>query len=117
MKKGGSKLWLWIVILLILIALVVFGIIYRAKVKIWWFKFMEWFKAKILRKKAGLGAPTKAAAPAARPMPQRPGAPFAPFARPMMPVRPVAQPARFQPKPKDKEMEEALRKLREMSKK
>ncbi len=101
-----SSLWFWIILLLILSILVVLAIIFREKVKIWWFKFREWIKTKLGKK------------PAQQPAARAPGAPFAPTARPMMPpmmMRPQAPARPIRPVAKDKEMEEALRKLREMS--
>lgn len=98
--KKGSSLWVWIIVLLILITLAVLAIVYREKLKIWWFKLLEKFKKK----------------PAAQSA-QRPGAPFAPSVRPMMPQPMMPQRAPIRPVARDKEMEEALRKLREMSKK
>jgi hypothetical protein len=110
--KKGSSLWIWIVLLIILIAAAALGIIYREKVKMWWFKLMEKFKKKTVTPVQPAGKPALQGA--------RPGAPFAPFMRPM-PVqqRPIVRPApaKFVPKPRDKEMEEALKKLKEMSKK
>lgn len=103
--SSGTSAWFWIILLLILIVIVVLAIVFREKVKIWWFKMKSKFKKK----------------PVAQPVPQqRPGAPFAPLTRPMMPqTRTMIVPQRPQirPYPKDKEMEEALRRLREMSKK
>jgi hypothetical protein len=116
--SGGSSLWFWIIFLLLLIALVVLGIIFKEKVKIWWYKTSEWVKVKFGKKPAAQAGG-----------PRTPGAPFAPSASPMMQQRPpmmpqqrpqVIQPPRnlpVRPLAKDKEMEEALRKLREMSKK
>jgi len=103
-EKAGTSIWVWIILLLILIALVVLGIIYRDKVKIWWFKIKERFKKKPVQPIAQAG--------------QRPAMPYAPT-RPMMPQprAPIMQRPTIRPYPKDKEMEEALRKLREMSKK
>jgi hypothetical protein len=101
--------------LIILIILVVLGIIYRDKVKVWWIKFKayldEKFKKKPKMQQPGMGLP------AARILPQgmqRP--PMMGPGRPGMnaPMRPM--PPR-QPTPKDKEMEETLRKLKEMGKK
>lgn len=94
--KGG--LWGWIVLLIILIGIVILGIIYRAKLKIWWFKLKEKF-----RKKPTAPPPARPMASAARPVP------FMPFARFM--------PQQRKPVVRDRGMEEALRKLREMSKK
>ncbi len=102
---AGSSLWGWIIVLLVLIILIILAIVYREKVKIWWFKFREWIGTKFGKKPA-------------QPAPgQRPMAPFAPSARPMMQPMMRPRPMPLRPVAKDKEMEEALRKLREMSKK
>ena len=76
----------------------------------WWFKFKEGFK-----KKPAPAQPTRT---------MMPGMPTGPYPRQVMPMmqRPAMQPAMQARQPiragaKDKEMEEALRKLREMGKK
>ncbi len=109
MAKGSSA-WIWITLLVILIILVVLGIIFREKVKVWWFKLLEWFKTKFKKK------PGAAVGPPRTGVPQR-TAPYAPYGRPMPPMqRPLMQPrVPFKPA-RDKDMEEALKKLREMSK-
>jgi len=89
---------IWIILLISFIALATLGIIYREKVKIWWHTMMEKFKKKPI----ATGQPS----------------PFG--VRPIMQQRPFSQqPMRqgIRPVAKDREMEEALRKLREMSKK
>jgi competence protein ComGC len=102
-EKAGTSIWVWIILLLILIAIVVLGIIYRDKVKIWWFKIKERFKKKPVQPSAQAG--------------QRSAMPYAPTRPMMQPRAPIMQRPVIRPYPKDKEMEEALRKLREMSKK
>lgn len=87
-KEGISAIW--IVLLIFLIALVVIGIIFRNKIKAWFFR---------LRK--GKAPPS---APAGRPRPPYP---------PYPPSQPRMAPARA---PASREMEETLRKLKEMSK-
>ncbi|HLF53979.1 MAG TPA: hypothetical protein VI544_02260, partial [Candidatus Nanoarchaeia archaeon] len=95
----------WITTLIILIILATLGIIFREKVKLWWFILREKMSARFGKKPAAVQRAT-------------PTAPFSPMARPMMPQRYIMQPkAPIRPVVKDKEMEEALRKLREMSKK
>jgi len=101
-KKGGLG---WIIILLILVIFVALGIIFRSKLRIWWYKIAEKFRKK------------PAAQPAARPI--APGQQLGPYPRQIIQQRPVAQQAMqaraIRPVAKDKEMEEALRKLREMA--
>jgi hypothetical protein len=98
----GSSMWFWIVLLIILIIIAVLAIIYREKLKIWWFKLKEKFR--------------KGKSPQRAPMlqPRTPGAvprQVAPAA--YMRMRPAA-PIRAAP-PKDKDMEETLKKLKEMA--
>ncbi|MEM4259503.1 MAG: hypothetical protein QXS38_01955 [Candidatus Pacearchaeota archaeon] len=103
--KKGSSLWFWIILLIILIVLVVLAIWKRDKVKMWWFRFREWLKTKVGKKPSQPPAGARV-----------PGTPFAPPVRQMMPRQVMMQPqAQVRPFVKDKEMEEALRKLREMS--
>ena len=96
----------WIVLLIILVVLAALGIIFRNKLKMWWYKIAERFRKK----------PT--AQQPARPM--MPGQQLGPYPRQMMQQRPMTQPAMqarpIRPVAKDKEMEEALKKLREMAK-
>ncbi len=108
---SGTNWVFWIVVLLILIALTVLGIIFREKVKLWWFKLREAMTTRFRKK--NVASPVSPAI-------ARPNMQFAPATRPMMmPVRrPIMQPgAPVRPIVRDKEMEEAMRRLREMSKK
>jgi hypothetical protein len=92
--KPAPGLSIWIIILIVLVVLVALGILFRNKLKIWWYKIAEKFKKK----------PT--AQPIARTM--MPRQQFG-YPRQMIQQRAIRQ------VPKDKEMEEALRKLREMA--
>ncbi len=98
-SKSTSGLGIWITILLILIALAILAIVFRHKLQLMIFKF---------RKKGGISS---------SPMIMRrpPFPPMMPSRQPM--PRPRQQQAMPQRKsPLDKEMEETLRKLREISK-
>jgi hypothetical protein len=135
-KSGGSLWWLWL--LIILIILTVLAIIFREKVKIWYFKIKSKFR------KGPPVTPTRPGFPPGFPpqgmqrpgMPQRPGMmPFRPGpsqgrplpprpGMPMTPSRPVSS-ARILPQQKtnsqpvaktDNELEETLKKLRTMGK-
>lgn len=108
--SGGGGAWLWIIIFLILITLVVLGIIYRDKLRMYWMRFTS----KGGRPPAGgagprgMGGPPlfpTAGAPMARPRPRR-----------IMPPRraPARRPG---PKPKSpKEIDNVLKKLKEIGK-
>ena len=102
---GGTSWTFWIVILVILIILVALGIVFREKVKFWWFRLSESIAARFAKKPAVqmTGRPNMQVTPSRPMMAQRP------FMQPRAPIRPAAT--------KDREMEEAMRKLREMSKK
>jgi len=122
--SGGSGIWFWIILFLILIGLTVLGIIYRDKLRLWYYKMRG--KAKTSKVRPGPpGAPgpvtrrapprfgpgRRAIPPPGRPpMGRRPGAP--PPARP--PARPPMRPA-ARTSPKEKEMAETMKKLKEMS--
>ena len=106
-SSGGLSAW--IIILIILIILVVLAIIFRHKLKIWWFTFKG--KAKV----------SPVVRPGVPPVGTTFRAPQQPPYRPMAsgyPTRaaPVRAPVRKPASVKDKEMEETLKKLREMSK-
>lgn len=123
-STGGSTIWIWIVVLVILIGAVVLGIIYRNKLRLWLFK-----------RGAGKGRefpkpgwpPGGTGAPVMRRMPPRFGPPVT-MRRPPFGAKPITRAApataRATPPPsksaqaseKDKEMEETLKKLKEMSK-
>lgn len=101
--EGGSSLWIWIVILLILIGLVVLGIIYRDKIRVWWFKF----RGKAKTSKVPPGRP-----PGMNSLIRRPTPRFMPQG-----MRTMPEPQRAPPKQmskKDKEMEETFKKLKEI---
>lgn len=106
-EGGGGSVWVWVVVLIILIGLVVLGIVYRDKIRLGWFKMRGKAKtSKIMPGSPGTPGPiTRRAAPrfgaAAQRMPPR-GAPPA--------RREVGRPSK-----KEKEMEDTMRKLREMS--
>ena len=98
--KSSSSLGIWIIILFILIALVVLAIVFRHKIQLMIFKFK--------RRGSVSSAPV---------MNRRP--PFPPMLPPRPPMRMRQTPAqipRQQTSKLDKEMEETLKKLREMSK-
>ncbi len=119
-EEAGSKWWL-IALLIILIGLVVAGILYRDKLRLWLFKMKGKGKSEPFSRP---GAPP-AASFGPRPPPRFGPSPFAPRVQPrpspsMPPAqkptsRPLPPPARPTPPAKDKEMEETLKKLKEMS--
>jgi hypothetical protein len=137
-KPPETKIGWWIIILLIiLIILVILAIIFRNQLRVWWFKIQSNLKFKrgpepTRRPPTGPGPPifTRPMPPQSRPMPQQMrGAPIQqrpipgrqPIRQPMPP--PQSQPPRRGPgrpsKPeeeKDKDFEETMKKLREMSK-
>lgn len=97
--KSSSSMWIWILIIGILIILVIIAFLFRDRLRVWWFRT------------SGKASTTSVKRP-----PTSPGAPMR--YRPMMPMglapRPVGMPVR---RPvQDSEMEETLRKLKEMSK-
>jgi len=113
-EKGGS-LWIWIIILIILILLVILGIVFKDKMRVWWFKITK--KTKTSRVRPGMppGGPG--------PMGRRPTPRFGlPGRRPMAgmpprrpPTRPPASGSAKQPQ-KPKEDDDTFKKLKEMSK-
>ena len=97
---------MWIIILLaFLILLVILAIIYRNKLRLWWFRF----RGKASVRPTGPSPPPSIQRPMMRAVP-RFGA-VTPRPIRTAPPRPVTRPA-----PGDKEFEETMRKLREMSK-
>lgn len=113
-EKAGSSKWIWIIILLILIILIALAIIYRDKIRLSWFKFKGKASSTTLRR-PGMppsSSPTmlRPQARPFRPLPAQPSKPLFGFIpRPATPVKkPTAS--------KDSEMEDTLKKLREMSK-
>ncbi|MBS3091713.1 hypothetical protein J4217_04695 [Candidatus Pacearchaeota archaeon] len=117
---SSSKTWLWILILLILIVLVVIAILFKDKIRFWWMSYRGKAKSSPVTRPSTMVGPrpfmpgTRPAMPGFRPMPLTRSAP----ARPLQGQRPqIGKPAQKKPmSDKDKEMEETLRKLREMSK-
>lgn len=111
-KQASEKSWTWLIILLvILIILVILAITFRNKIKIWWFKFKG--KAKVSPVVRPGTPPAELSSYKPTRQVYRPSAPsgFAPRTPVRMPMRkPVPSSA------KDKEMEETLNKLKEMSK-
>jgi len=106
-KSKGSSLWIWIIILIVLIALTIVGIVYRAQLRLFWMKNWPKIKEKFTKKSAP-SIPTQqpqARAPMQAPQMQRA------IPRPAYPVR-LGQPATRASR--DKEIEETLKKLKEM---
>lgn len=106
-SEEGSSLWIWITLLIILIILVVLGIVFRKKLQVLKFKFKK-RKGGIKTSPAHPKRPPSFGPPI-RPMSQRPRPVGAPPAR-------QPRPQRKRPSKIDKEMEETLRKLREIGK-
>lgn len=106
--SSGSLWWLWIILLLILIALVVLAIIYREKVKLYYFKVKSKFK-----KDKGKNGPSNGPQGPRPGMPPRPG--FPPFRRPMPPRGPPrpGMPSRFN---RNNKLDNTFKKLQDMSK-
>ncbi|MDO8460037.1 MAG: hypothetical protein Q7S74_02940 [Nanoarchaeota archaeon] len=114
--SNGSSSKLWIIILIILIILVALAIIFRNKIRIWWFKFRGKAKTGSVNRTGGppsgpspTGMPPRVLMPRGtqryalpRQAPMR-----APMRAPVRSIRPMSQ--------KDKEMEETLQKLKKMS--
>jgi len=102
-----SHSWIWILLLGILIIIVIIAIMFRDKIRLAWYKFRGKAKVSPVTRPSGPGVPM-----GMRPM-QRP------MMRPMQRTMPIQRRPNVMPsKPisKDSEMEETLRKLREMSK-
>ncbi len=97
-EKGGNLLL--IILIVILIILVILAIIFRNQLKVWLFKMKSGFKAKKSGRPPGR--------PPGPPMPGR----FGPPRRPVPGRRPPAG----RPVGRDREFEETMKKLKEMSK-
>jgi len=104
-SSSGSSLWIWI--LVILIILILLAIFFRHKLRIWFFSL----KGKIKSEPAKKSGESKGSGSPAPPR-MMPGPRFGPPPRSMPPQRMNARPVRGT----DREMEETLKKLREMSK-
>ena len=111
-ESTGGISWFWIILLLILIILIILAIIYRDKLRVWWYKFRGNAKVSPIVKP---GVPPFGGSRGMEDF--RPSPKFAP-----VPGRRMMPPGRLQPQmrrsvsPKDKELEETLKKLKEMSK-
>lgn len=111
---GGSTWWIIILILLILIVLAVIGILYKDKIRLWWYKRQGKAKTSPYPGLGG-GMMPRGPMPPQRILPR--GVPrFAPSGemRRTQPGRPA--PTGRPASSKDKEMEETMKKLKEMSK-
>ena len=107
---GGETSYWWIWLLVILIILVVLAIIFRERLKI----FMYKMKSKFKKGPSGAGRPSPGFPPRPGPLGARPMMPR----RPMqggMPRRPFVGRSPTGQSSKDKEFEETLKKLKEMS--
>ncbi len=101
--SGGISAWVWILLLLILIALVVLGIVYRNKLRVFIYRWKGKIKTqKIERPRGGPGIPVGMR----RAIPR-----FSPAGRPVR-----RAPRRRTGGRGDRELEETMRKLKEMSK-
>ena len=104
--KSGSLWWLWLLIILILI--VVLAIVFKDRLRVWWFKYKGKAKTSPVNKPRG--------PPSGMPIQLRPR-PMNVFGRPPIMPRPIFRPVQTGPKNiRDTEMEETLKKLKEMSK-
>jgi len=110
-EDGSNNKWVWIIVLVILIGLVALGIIYRNKLRIWFLKRKGKIRTERFTPRGGPGE-----MPRGRLAPRR----MPSFGRRMgrgPPARPVRRaPPSTQKSAKDKEREETMKKLREMSK-
>jgi len=108
--------WFWIFLLVLLIILIALAIVYRDRLKMQWLKFKGKASSAPVSRRVSPNVPGSFMghpAPPSQGMFGRPGIPVGrpmphPVIRPNMPPRPNA--------PVDKDMEETLRKLKEMSK-
>jgi len=116
-KKSSPGWWWLLIILIILIILVVLAIIFRNQLKVWLFKM----KSNLSSKKGP--EPTTRPSPSSPPFPSRPSViPRQVMPRNMPPQgrpiqgRPPLRPAPVSKPSKDKEFEDTMKKLRDMSK-
>ncbi|MDO8508444.1 MAG: hypothetical protein Q7S27_02045 [Nanoarchaeota archaeon] len=107
-EKGGI---LWIVILSVLIIIVILGIIFRHRIAIWWHS---------RKRRGGQGTVSGPRLPPGTPPGMVMPRPIPRYGPPTQrgPARggPILRPTRGAKSPQDKEMEETMKKLREMSK-
>ena len=104
-KSGGSSWWIWV--LLILILIVVIAIIFRKRLKLFIFKFKSRFKKG--------PAPNQTRPPFPPGPSYRPSYPSNTHPRPVFPAN-APRPMPRKTGEKDKEFEETIKKLKEMSK-
>jgi hypothetical protein len=115
-KKGGGMWFIWILIVLILISAL--GIVFRDKLKPFWFKFKSKFGGKKQKPGNKFGMPSTSVTPPlhssqTRVMPRRiiPSSARPPMRRPL----PVHRPATKKPEEAKKgELEDVLKKLKDM---
>jgi hypothetical protein len=114
-QKGFG--WLWVMILIILIIIIAMAIVFRDKINIWLMKFKGGARTSPVRR-GPPGTPGSFVGQRPMPNPGMFGRPGIPVGRPMPhPIMRSPQPTpRPQPRESNKEMEETLRKLKEMSK-
>ena len=108
LKTTQKKSYTWIWILLILIVLVVIGIIFRDKIRNFWFRIKSKSRRSKPGPKPGYGRPPPRPPhyPMRRPMPERR---ILPLSHP--PLKPVKRPSKSQT-----ELDKVLKKLKEMGK-
>jgi hypothetical protein len=94
-SSGNGLLWFLLIGTITLLAVLAY--LLRDKIKLWWFKFNNKPKSE----------------PVTRPLP--PAMPMTGYRPPMRTMRPSPGPAASRPVPKDKELEDTLKKLKEMS--
>ena len=111
-----SKSYWWLWLLIILVILVILGIVYRNQVQMWVFRLKSKFsKEPVSSQQRPMQQPMQGMPRQIVPgqMPPRPGLP----PRPGMPMRPGLPPRPGMPFPKQKELDETLKKLRDMGNK
>ena len=105
-EPASKSNWLLIVLLIVLIILIILAILFRNQLKVWWFKIKSGFSSK------------KGPPPTNRPTSNQPYRPVPP--RPMVGQRPMqrimGRPPVARPSEKDKDFEDTMKKLRDMSK-
>ncbi len=106
-KDEGRSLWPWIAVLGILIILVIIAIVKRDAIRFWWFRKQGKASATPMMRP---GMPPSGGGSMLRPMARPSGLPPAGLTRPGM--RPPMRPSSGT---RDHEMEETMRKLKEMS--
>jgi len=116
----GLGLWSVVIILAILIIIIVFAIINRKKVQLWWFRFRANRRSKRSKPYIRTQSPRRGFRPGMRPPPgMAPGRmppPRGQGRRPMPPPRRQQPPRKGTPgKGSDQELDETLKKLKEMS--